>query len=34
MLVKKVFDRTKRNRRRKWKLKHMADVIETESQEK
>ncbi|PVD32213.1 hypothetical protein C0Q70_07642 [Pomacea canaliculata] len=33
MLVKKVFDRTKRNRRRKWKLKHMADVIETESQE-
>ncbi|XP_070208147.1 60S ribosomal export protein NMD3-like [Littorina saxatilis] len=34
MLVRKVFDRTRRSRRRKWKLQRMADGLDTESVEK
>lgn len=34
MLVKKVFDRSRRSRRRNWKLQRMADGLDTESVEK
>ena len=34
MLVKKVFDRPRRCRRRNWKLQRMADGLDTESVEK
>lgn len=34
ILVKKVFDRSHRNRRRNWKLRRMADDLDTESAER